>query len=71
MDGSCDVSYDFVYADFEVRSKDWPGAKLDANGEGLLKEIKGYGALTPNDAKFGWYVDGRLPIGMKSCVGNS
>lgn len=75
---NCDVSYKFAYDGFEVRGKNWPDAKLGANGKGLKKEIEGCGALTdwgfkwtPNDVKYQWYAHGHLPIGTKSCVGRA
>lgn len=77
-DDNCDVSYKFLFDGFEIRGKNWPDAKLGTNGEGLLKELKGCGAVTkwrfeytPNDVKYQWYAHGRLPIGTKSCVGNA
>ena len=73
---SCDVSYKFLYDNFEVRGKDWPDAKLGANGEGLKKQIGGCGDLTdwgfewtPNDVKYQWYLYGHLPIETRHCVG--
>lgn len=75
---SCDVSYKLFYDEFEVRGKNWPDAKLGANGEGLKKEIEGCGALTdwgfewtPNDVKYQWYAHGNLPIGARHCVGDA
>ncbi|KAI9794422.1 MAG: hypothetical protein M1816_005492 [Peltula sp. TS41687] len=75
---SCDVSYRFLFDGFEVRGKNWPDAKLGPNGEGLLKELKGCGAVTkwefewtPNDVKYQWYAHGQLPIGTKACVGHA
>lgn len=75
---SCDVSYRFFFNGFEIRGKNWPDAKLGANGEGLEKELKGCGALTewkfgrtPDDVKFHWLASGQLPIGTKNCVGDA
>ena len=75
---SCDVSYKFFFDGFEVRGKNWPDAKLGANGEGLLNELKDCGAVTgwefswtPNDVKYQWYAHGSLPIGTKACVGSA
>jgi hypothetical protein len=75
---SCDVSYKFWYDAIEIRGKNFPDAKLGADGEGLKKEIGGCGALTewkfertPDDCCFQWYAYGQLPIGMKKCVGNA
>jgi hypothetical protein len=75
---SCDVSYKFFLDGFEVRGKNWPDAKLGANGEGLKKELGGCGALTkwnfertPNDTRFQWYASGQLPVGTKACVGRA
>lgn len=77
-ENSCDVSYEFWEDLFEVRGKNFPDAKLGADGEGLKKEIKGCGALTdwsfewtPDDAKYQWYARGHLPIGTKSCMGRA
>ncbi|KAL8779859.1 MAG: hypothetical protein Q9203_001407 [Teloschistes exilis] len=75
---SCDVGYKFVLDKFEVRGKNFPDAKLGANGEGLKSQIKGCGALTdwhfewtPNDVKYQWYAHGNLPVGAKSCMGRA
>ena len=75
---SCDVSYRFYFDGVEVRGKNWPEAKMGANGEGLKSQLAGCGALTkwsfewtPNDVKYQWYAHGRLPIGTKKCVGNA
>ncbi|KAL8701120.1 MAG: hypothetical protein Q9201_005085 [Fulgogasparrea decipioides] len=75
---SCDVSYKFILDKFEVRGKNFPDAKLGANGGGLKHEIEGCGALTdwhfewtPRDVKYQWYAHGNLPIGTKSCMGNA
>jgi hypothetical protein len=77
-DVACDVSYKFFFDGFEVRGKNWPDAKLGANGEGLKKELEGCGALTewnfertPKDCCFQWYASGQLPIGTKNCVGSA
>ncbi|KAL8893978.1 MAG: hypothetical protein Q9192_004737 [Flavoplaca navasiana] len=75
-DNTCDVSYKFVLNHFEVRGKNFPDAKLGADGEGLKEEIEGCGLLTswkfewtPDDPRFQWYAKGKLPVGTKSCVG--
>ncbi|KAL8893603.1 MAG: hypothetical protein Q9192_005103 [Flavoplaca navasiana] len=75
-ENSCDVTYRFLGNEFEVRGKNFPDAKLGANGEGLKKEIEGCGALslwkfewTPDDYKYQWFANGALPLGTKSCVG--
>ncbi|KAL8881429.1 MAG: hypothetical protein Q9198_001372 [Flavoplaca austrocitrina] len=75
-DNTCDVSYKFVENHFEVRVKNFPDAKLGADGEGLKGEIEGCGLLTswkfewtPDDPRFQWFAKGKLPIGTKSCVG--
>ena len=75
---NCDVSYRFLYDGFEVRGKNWADGRLGVNGEGLLKELKGCGAVTnwkfertPNDVKYQWYAHGHLPIGTKNCVGRA
>ncbi|KAL8791153.1 MAG: hypothetical protein Q9195_006050 [Heterodermia aff. obscurata] len=52
---TCDVSYRFALDKIEVRGKDWPDAKLVANGKGLKKQLKGCGALTK--WKFEWTSD--------------
>jgi hypothetical protein len=74
----CDVSYKFLYDAFEIRGKNFPDAKLGANGEGLHGQLSGCGDLTkwkfettPDDCCFQWFASGQLPIGTKSCVGNA
>lgn len=61
-----------------MRGKNFPDAKLGANGEGLKEEIAGCGAITdwgfewtPDDVKYQWYASGNLPIGTKSCMGKA
>jgi hypothetical protein len=78
QDNSCDVSYKFLFDQFEIRGKVWEGNELGANGEGLLKQLRGCGDLTewhfewtPNDVTYEWYASGHLPIGTKNCVGNA
>lgn len=78
IEDNCDVSYRFFFDGFEIRGKNWPDAKLGANGEGLANELNGCGILTqwgfewtPNDVKYQWYAHGHLPIGTKSCVGRA
>jgi hypothetical protein len=75
---SCDVSYKFFLDSFEIRGKNFPDAKLGADGEGLEAELSGCGALTkwkfertPGDCCFQWYASGQLPIGTKACVGRA
>lgn len=75
---NCDVSYKFFFDSFEIRGKNFPDAKLGANGEGLNAELSGCGALTkwnsmrtPDDCCFQWYASGQLPIGTKACVGRA
>jgi hypothetical protein len=75
---NCDVSYKFFFDSFEIRGKNFPDAKLGANGEGLNSELSGCGALTkwnfertPDDCCFQWYASGQLPIGTKACVGRA
>ncbi|KAM3549525.1 hypothetical protein ARSEF4850_008805 [Beauveria asiatica] len=75
---SCDVTWEFIADEFEIRGKNVPDVKIGANGEGLKKQIQGCGALTawafwstPYDIKFQWYARGQLPIGAKNCVGNA
>ncbi|KAI9674953.1 MAG: hypothetical protein M1817_001359 [Caeruleum heppii] len=75
---SCDISYKFVFNGFEIRGKNWPDAKLGPNGEGLLEELRGCGAVTnwgfqwtPDDVKFQWFANGQLPFGTRNCVGNA
>jgi hypothetical protein len=53
-------------------------AKLGHNGLGLLAQLRGCGIvtnwsfqLTPNDVKYHWYANGRLPIGTRACVGRA
>lgn len=75
---SCDVSYKFLFDEFEVRGKDWDDNQLGANGEGLMDAIQNCGAITnwnfqwtPDDPNYDWYASGNLPIGVKSCVGSA
>lgn len=75
---NCDVSYKFLFDHFEVRGKNFPDAKLGAEGGGLHEELKGCGALTkwsfertPDDCCFQWYVSGTLPVGTRACVGRA
>ncbi|OIW29092.1 hypothetical protein CONLIGDRAFT_670791 [Coniochaeta ligniaria NRRL 30616] len=75
---TCDVSYEFLFDKFEVRGKAWADNELGANGEGLEAKIRGCGALTgwkfqwtPDDPNFEWYASGKLPIGVKNCVGSA
>jgi hypothetical protein len=75
---NCDVSYKFFFDGFEIRGKNFPDAKLGANGEGLNAELSGCGDLTkwnfertPDDCCFQWYASGQLPIGTKACVGRA
>jgi len=77
-ENSCDISYKFVLDNFEVRGKNFPDAKLGADGGGLKKQIEGCGALTgwhfdwtPKDVKYQWCASGNLPIGTKSCMGSA
>lgn len=75
---SCDVSYEFWFDYFEVRGRNFPDAKLGADGGGLKKAISRCGAITawyfnwtPNDVKYQWYASGNLPFGTKSCMGSA
>jgi hypothetical protein len=75
---SCDVSYEVLFDKFEIRGKAWDDNELGRNGEGLLKQVGGCGAVTdwsfewtPNDVKYEWYASGHLPIGTKACVGRT
>ena len=75
---NCDVSYKFFFDSFEIRGKNFPDAKLGADGEGLRSEVAGCGAITkwqfertPDDCCFQWYASGQLPIGTKGCVGRA
>lgn len=75
---SCDVSYKFLWDQFEVRGKNFDPAKFGNNGDGLQKQIKGCGDLsqfsfktTPDDPTYQWYASGHLPIGTKACVGRA
>ncbi|KAM0715712.1 hypothetical protein Q7P37_009212 [Cladosporium fusiforme] len=75
---NCDVTYKFWYDHVEIRGKNFPDAKLGADGEGLKHEISGCGAVskwnferTPDDCCFQWYASAQLPIGTKSCAGRA
>lgn len=75
---TCDISYKFWWDGFEVRGKNFPSALMGANGEGLRKELSGCGAMegwkfeqTPDDCCYQWYASGKLPIGIKGCVGRA
>lgn len=77
-ENSCDVSYKFIFDKLEVRGKNFPDAKLGADGSGLKKQIQGCGLLTdwhfewtPNNVKYQWYAYGNLLIGTKSCMGRA
>lgn len=77
-DLSCDVSYKFWFDAVEIRGKNFPDAKLGANGEGLQNQLSGCGDLTkwkfertPKDPTFQWFASGQLPIGTKACVGRA
>jgi hypothetical protein len=77
----CDVSYLSNSALFqvEVRGKNFPDAKLGADGGGLKKEMNGCGSIsgwkfiwTPNDVAYQWYAYVLLPLGMKKgCPGRA
>ncbi|KAL8672235.1 MAG: hypothetical protein Q9168_003282 [Polycauliona sp. 1 TL-2023] len=76
IENSCDVTYRFTADEFEIRGRNFPDAKLGANGQGLKREIMGCGPLTfwefrwtPMDVEYQWYANGWLPVGTKSCVG--
>ncbi|KAL9115648.1 MAG: hypothetical protein Q9227_000016 [Pyrenula ochraceoflavens] len=75
---TCDVSYKFLYDEFEVRGKNFDASKFGKDGSGLEKQISGCGDLTewhfewtPKDPKYQWHVSGHLPIGTKNCIGNA
>ena len=75
---SCDVSYKFFFDSFEVRGKNFPGSTLGKNGLGLLADLRHCGVVsdwnfqsTPKDPTYQWYASGRLPIGVKNCVGSA
>lgn len=75
---SCEVTWKFALDRFEVRGKNFPDAKLGADGGGLKKQIQGCGALTswhfawtPHDVKYQWYASGNVPVGAKSCMGRA
>ncbi|KAI9669874.1 MAG: hypothetical protein M1831_006909 [Alyxoria varia] len=75
---SCDVSYKFFFNGFRIRGMNFPDAKLGKNGDGLWEELSGCGKVTewsfewtPDDAKYQWYAQGKLPIGTKACVGRA
>jgi hypothetical protein len=75
---SCDVSYKFLFDEFEVRGKGWTDAELGPDGDNLKSQISGCGdltswnfQLTPTDPTYQWYASGNLPIGVKNCVGKA
>lgn len=75
---SCDVSYKFFFDEFQIRGKNFDASKIDTDGSGLEKQIKGCGDLTkwnfqmtPKDPAYQWHASGRLPIGVKDCVGRA
>lgn len=75
---NCDVSYKFLFDEFQIRGKNFPNAKLGTDGSGLLAQLKGCGdvtdwgfELTPDDTVYQWYAHGHLPIGVRSCVGRA
>lgn len=81
-DVSCNCAYDFLFDQFTVSGKNFPADKLDLDGTaggGLEKQLKGCGALTDykfqtltNDSSgMQWKATGRLPIGVKACVGRA
>lgn len=75
---TCDVSYKFLFDSVEVRGKGWTDAQLGDNSANLKTQISGCGdltdwnfQLTPTDCCYQWYASGRLPIGVKNCVGRA
>ena len=75
---SCDVSYKFVYDEFQIRGKNFVPASFGTDGSGLKHQIAGCGAitdwnfqLTPTDPTYQWSASGHLPIGTKACVGRA
>ena len=48
---SCDVSYKFLWDQFEVRGKNFDPTKFGRDGDGLKKQIKGCGDLTDWNSK--------------------
>jgi len=75
---ACDVSWRFVFDKFEIRGKDWPEWRLGVRGEGLKRQVGGCGQLTywnwfvtPDNCCFDWYAEGKLPVGVRACVGRA
>lgn len=63
---------------FEIRGSNFDAAKLGTDGSGLKKQVGGCGALTSwkfnytsKDQRFSWFASGKLPIGVKACVGRA
>ena len=77
--GTCDVSYKFLYDAFQIRGKDWDASKFGDNGAGLKKQLTGCGdltnwhfELTPNDPNgYQWFASGRLPVFTNKCIGRA
>jgi hypothetical protein len=79
---SCNCACDFLFDQFTVSGKDFPADKLNLDGtagDGLKKQLGGCGALTnyqfqtlTNDPDgMQWKATGRLPIGVKACIGRA
>jgi hypothetical protein len=75
----CDVSYAVAAWFFEIRGKNFPDAKLLADGGGLKKEMDGCGDVslwnfewTRNHEEYQWYASGYLPLtAKKGCTGRA
>ncbi|KAI1176529.1 hypothetical protein F4777DRAFT_262066 [Nemania sp. FL0916] len=70
---TCKVDYQFIDDYFEVTGINWSSDTLGNNGDNLKNAIKHCGALTSwkFEMRSGntWFASGKLPIGVKSCVG--
>ncbi|KAI0517622.1 hypothetical protein F5B22DRAFT_603557 [Xylaria bambusicola] len=70
---TCKVDYQFFDDYFEVTGTNWSADLLGPNGENIKNAIRHCGALTSwkfevtSDTM--WFASGKLPIGVKSCVG--
>ncbi|SLM40253.1 glycoside hydrolase family 18 protein [Lasallia pustulata] len=65
---SCDVSYKFIYDEFQIRGKNFVPANFGTDGSGLKHQIAGCDAitdwtfqLTPTDPTYQWYASGTCP----------
>ncbi|KAI0142833.1 hypothetical protein GGR57DRAFT_519171 [Xylariaceae sp. FL1272] len=70
---TCKVDYQFFDDYFQVTGKNWSPDLLGPNGDNLKNAIGHCGKLTSWHFQMGndnsWFADGKLPIGVKSCVG--